>query len=52
MSNIHNDNIKEVLLLSSTQEIDKKFPNLNETDKEKLIEVLVKIYWNNHPDGE
>ena len=37
MSNIHNDNIKEVLLLSSTQEIDKKFPNLNETDKEKLI---------------
>ena len=50
MSNMNNDIIKETLLTEATQEVDSKFPDLNEIEKEKLIDVLAKIKWEKYPE--
>ena len=50
MSNMNNDIIKETLLNEATQDIDNHFPHLNETEKEKLIDALAKIKWEQYPE--
>ena len=50
MSNTNNDIIKETLLTEATQEVDSKFPSINEIEKEKLIDVLAKIKWEKYPE--